>query len=49
MIEFALLCLYWLVIYTKQVAIIVGSGCMLAYCMAAVLSTLFLAVSSKRY
>jgi len=48
MIEFALLCLYWLIVYIKQVIIAVGAGCMFAYCVAVVLSTLFMAAGSKR-
>ena len=48
MIEFALLCLYWLIVYTKQVIIAVGAGCMFAYCVAVILGTLFMAASSRR-
>jgi len=48
MIEFALLCLYWLIVYIKQIAFAVGAGCIFAYCVAVILSTLFMAAGSRR-
>jgi len=46
--NFLLMILWLLVAYTKQIAIAVGAGCIFAYCVAVILSTLFMAAGSRR-